>query len=979
MPGTSGRKRRGRAGRSRDALIGLKNSDRLRLLMRVGLREAGWGRTGCGESRLAHRVIICAAFCIAFLWAGEMGRAQDAETCLECHGDETLKGTRDGREISVFVDIKQHRDSVHRDMECVACHQDIENAEFPHAEDLKRVDCGICHENEQKEVTQTVHGKAAARGDKLAPRCTDCHGTHHILPRSDPRSPTSTMNVPATCGRCHHEGSPVSLTHHIPQDRILENYSESIHGEGLFKKGLTVTAVCTSCHESHRILPSTDPQSSVNRRNVARTCTRCHARIEDVHQKVVEGRLWEEEPHKIPVCSECHSPHKVRKVVSTLRMANEDCLMCHGKPDLAVVRNGEKVSLYVDRQVYAASMHAGTACAQCHTEVVESRHRPCETIRSKVDCSVCHAEQVNTYRGSTHGTLAAKGDPDAPSCLDCHDRHYTKSRLLPSSPTYPRNVPDLCARCHRAGEKAAVRIKSDVPDIVRSYQMSIHGVGLVQSGLVVTATCADCHTAHGELPPSDPRSTVYPSRIADTCGRCHRGIEEVFKNSVHWPGNTTTDKKLPTCEDCHSSHSIKRTDRPDFRFEMMSQCGNCHRTEANTFFETYHGKVTRLGSAGAAKCYDCHGTHDILPTTDPHSRLSRQNVVATCAQCHPGAHRRFAGYLTHATHHERKKYPYLFYSFWGMTILLAGTLTFALIHTFAWLWRLWRSRAQWLPHKETATTVVVCHRRFTSLERALHLTMLISFFTLALSGMSLKFSFMPWALRLSHILGGFDSMGGLHRIAAVTLLTVFAIHLWDLRRKRKESKLGWFRYLTNPDSMLFNLNDLRELWGSIKWFLGLGPRPRYGRYTYWEKFDYFAVFWGVFVIGSTGLILWFPEFFTRILPGLAINVATIIHSDEALLAVAFIFTVHFFNTHFRPDKFPMDTVIFTCCVPMDELKYDKPREYDKISAEGEEAERIVRPLPRAVERGFRAFGFVALAVGITLIVLIVYTMLVGYR
>ena len=104
-----------------------------------------------------------------------------------------------------------------------------------------------------------------------------------------------------------------------------------------------------------------------------------------------------------------------------------------------------------------------------------------------------------------------------------------------------------------------------------------------------------------------------------------------------------------------------------------------------------------------------------------------------------------------------------------------------------------------------------------------------------------------------------------------------------------------------------------------------GRGRAYGRCTYWEKFDYFAVFWGMFIIGSTGLFLWFPEFFTIVLPGWFVNVATIIHSDEALLAVAFIFTIHFFNTHFRPDKFPMDPVIFTGRVPLEELKRDKPR------------------------------------------------------
>ena len=111
--------------------------------------------------------------------------------------------------------------------------------------------------------------------------------------------------------------------------------------------------------------------------------------------------------------------------------------------------------------------------------------------------------------------------------------------------------------------------------------------------------------------------------------------------------------------------------------------------------------------------------------------------------------------------------------------------------------------------------------------------------------------------------------------------------------------------------MLPGKQDLAEFIQSLKWFLRRGPRPAYGRWTYWEKFDYFAVFWGVAIIGATGLLLWFPVVFTRVLPGWVLNVATIIHSDEALLAVGFIFTVHFFNTHFRPEKFPMDTVIFT--------------------------------------------------------------------
>jgi hypothetical protein len=158
------------------------------------------------------------------------------------------------------------------------------------------------------------------------------------------------------------------------------------------------------------------------------------------------------------------------------------------------------------------------------------------------------------------------------------------------------------------------------------------------------------------------------------------------------------------------------------------------------------------------------------------------------------------------------------------------------------------------------------------------------------------------------MLGGFETAGYIHRIAAVLMFGIFVLHLWDLNRQRKTDHGGSLvKLIFGPGSLMFNKRDLQDLVGTMKWFVGAGPRPRYGRWTYWEKFDYFAVFWGIFVIGSTGLLLWFSEFFTRVLPGWLINVATIIHSDEALLATGFIFTVHFFNTHLRPEKFPMDT------------------------------------------------------------------------
>jgi len=891
------------------------------------------------------------------------------DLCESCHPNE-------GRRL---------RASAHSDVEtgaagCIDCHggHAVPN---PIGNGHELDTCGGCHQRQAAEHARSLHGRAAMGGDQLAPTCISCHDSHDIRRKSDPDSRTSTMNIPGLCGTCHHEGTEVSIQHDIPQERILENYSQSIHGFGLFRQGLTVTAVCTSCHTSHEILEHTDPRSSIHRDNVAATCTRCHSLIEEVHVKFIEGRLWEEQPHVIPSCAECHSPHKIRRRALRARgAANEDCMKCHSNPDMTMERDGRVVSLFVDEDAYSLSEHGGTACAQCHVDVAMAQERPCEAAIAPVDCSICHAAQVQEHSTSVHGILAADGDPDAPVCLDCHDKHATQDHALPTSPTYARNVPELCAKCHRQGEAAARRLESEIPDIVGSYAMSIHGKGLLQSGLVVSATCTNCHSAHRPLRASHEESTVHPDKIAATCGTCHHGIEEIFQTSIHWPDNVDTDKQLPTCEDCHTSHTISRTDVEGFRLTMMNQCGRCHTDEAETFFDTYHGKVSRLGSEGAAKCYDCHGTHDILPSTDADSRLSHWNRVETCATCHPRAHRQFAGYLTHATHHDPDKYPFLFYSFWFMTALLVGTLTFALLHTFAWLWRLLRTRDQWVHHKRA--THERFYLRFSRVQRIMHLVMLLSFFTLALTGMTLKFSYMGWALVLSRMLGGFDTMGLLHRVGAVTLIALFGYHLVQVHKMKVESGKGWIGYIFGPNTMMFTLTDIKQVFQSIRWFFGRGPRPHYGRFTYWERFDYFAVFWGVFVIGSTGLVLWFPELFTRVLPGWSVNVATIIHSDEALLAVAFIFTIHFFNTHFRPDKFPMDPVIFTGRVPLEELRHDKPAEYEELMASGS-VEEIEKKLTDAVhpkaERAFKIFGFTALAIGLTLIGLILISMLFAYR
>ena len=269
--------------------------------------------------------------------------------------------------------------------------------------------------------------------------------------------------------------------------------------------------------------------------------------------------------------------------------------------------------------------------------------------------------------------------------------------------------------------------------------------------------------------------------------------------------------------------------------------------------------------------------------------------------------------------------------------------------------------------------------RFTRIDRTLHIVMIVSFISLALTGMTLKFSYTGWAAVLSRLLGGFESAGYIHRLAAITMIGVFITHVVDLLRMRKRLYGSWRALLTGPNTMLFTRRDFKEFVASIKWFLGRGPRPQYGRWTYWEKFDYFAVFWGITVIGSTGFMLWFPVLLTIFLPGWLINVATIIHSDEALLAVGVIFTVHFFNTHLRPEKFPMDIVIFTGRMTLEEFKRDKPAEYEALVESNQLDKYLVDPYPPIVTRAVRIFGWTALSIGFGMVVWIIYAMVFAYR
>ncbi len=264
-------------------------------------------------------------------------------------------------------------------------------------------------------------------------------------------------------------------------------------------------------------------------------------------------------------------------------------------------------------------------------------------------------------------------------------------------------------------------------------------------------------------------------------------------------------------------------------------------------------------------------------------------------------------------------------------------------------------------------------RRFDAFDRVLHGLMMVSFLGLAGTGLPLLFSDENWARGLSRVLGSFEVAGWLHRVCALLLIAVFGIHLGRLA-KRLIGKRDW-GILWGPHSMVPQPRDLRDIVGHVRWFVGRGPRPRFDRFTYWEKFDYWAVFWGMGIIGGSGLLLWFPVFFAHLVPGWVFNIALLVHGEEALLAVGFIFTVHFFNTHLRPEKFPIDRVIFTGSVTTEELHEERPDEFARLQQSGRLAEARVDAPPAWLIRLSTAIAIVAVSCGLALVAFILYGVL----
>jgi cytochrome b subunit of formate dehydrogenase len=266
--------------------------------------------------------------------------------------------------------------------------------------------------------------------------------------------------------------------------------------------------------------------------------------------------------------------------------------------------------------------------------------------------------------------------------------------------------------------------------------------------------------------------------------------------------------------------------------------------------------------------------------------------------------------------------------------------------------------------------------RFSPLERFLHLLVIISFFGLVMTGTPLLFAHMPWARGMIQILGGFQAAGLIHRACAVITFAYFFVHVGHLTiRILKSSDRKSFFW--GPDSMVPQPKDVKDLVQTFKWFFGLAPPARHDRWSYMDKLDYWGEFWGVAIIGGSGLVLWFPGLFSILFPGWVFNVATIVHGIEALLAAGVIFTIHFFNVNLRPEKFPIDVVMFTGRATLDYMQEEHPLEYERLIREGRLDQRTAPAPTRTMYVWSVSLGLLGLSIGLALIGLILWALLFG--
>jgi cytochrome b subunit of formate dehydrogenase len=606
------------------------------------------------------------------------------------------------------------------------------------------------------------------------------------------------------------------------------------------------------------------------------------------------------------------------------RIQSSDCLTCHNDASLVTSVQGKPVSLYIPQKTFQGSVHGVLNCTDCHTDIESIPHQP---VSAKPSCGSCHSGEQAAYAKSVHGNAILRGNTRAAQCIDCHgDPHSIQPATDPASKVYHSNIPNTCGSCHR--QRFVMKATGLSTQVFFSYEQSVHGKA-VSGGSQKAAVCTDCHGAHNILMAGDPKSSTFKFNVPSTCGNCHARENQQYIQSVHGQAILQGNWLAPVCTDCHGIHSIQAPGNPSSSVSAQAlaqiTCARCHQgllltkefgvpgARIATYEASYHGLASRLGSTVVANCASCHGSHLILPSSDPRSTINKANLAVTCGQCHPGATARFTRFPIHAGKSTAAgpgaaavAWVKRFYI--GLILLVAGIM---ILHNAV----VWRSKA--VARRKLGHGTIV---RMTLQQRIQHWILFGCFTVLALSGFALISPFST----IADWIGITDPVRRtVHRIAGVTLIATGIYHLCYVFLSRTGRRMG--------QGLKPGRKDVREIWATLRYHLGLSPeRPEFGRFNYGEKFEYWALIWGTIVMASTGLVAWFQIPVTRFLPGWWIDVALTIHLYEAILATLAVLIWHFYQVMFDPDVYPMNWSWWTGRMSLEHYKQEHALDTEAI-------------------------------------------------
>jgi cytochrome b subunit of formate dehydrogenase/ssDNA-binding Zn-finger/Zn-ribbon topoisomerase 1 len=636
---------------------------------------------------------------------------------------------------------------------------------------------------------------------------------------------------------------------------------------------------------------------------------------------------------------------------SSWALDNGQCFDCHGdsgilkwsKEEMAgnVKEGGPKaaprlypplpdVALHVDPALYKASVHADLSCTDCHADIQDLPH----TARLKpVDCSGCHGNVVAVYAKSRH-VLGHDRKPLAqgPRCVDCHGAHAIVKGSISTSPVSRRNVSHNCVRCHG---KPALVPNAGIPGAGMMYEQSVHYKAILEKGLTRSAGCPDCHGTHDVRDRLDPAAPIFRPNIPVTCGKCHFGVLATYRESVHGKAFSRNVPDAPGCTDCHGEHEIRQATDPrsSVSFAAVSEktCPSCHAAEklsnrygvstdkVKGYQESFHGLSERLGDKTVANCASCHGTHEIFPSSDSRSTIHPRNLAVTCGKCHPGATENFAKGNIHVGPGGlggQVKYWVEKVYIWMIVAVIGGMMVHNGADYVRKMQALYRKRREW-EHPG--------YERMNSNERMQHVLTFTTFIILVITGFALKYK---WSVPFVSDTANVWLRGTGHRVAAILMVATCIYHMFYVIFTAR----GRDQFVR----MLPTIQDARDVMGTLEYFAGLADhKPKYARYSYVEKAEYLALVWGSIVMIVTGFLLWFQDEALRHIPMWGLDVATLVHYYEAILATLAIIVWHFYYVFVNPDFAPMAFTWIDGKLSRHEMEHEHALELEEI----EERER----------------------------------------